>query len=239
LLILLGLILALGPEFFYLRDLFGWRINTIFKFYYQVWLLWGVAAAYGSVVLLQDLRHKWRIIFSVVLVGTLLIGLTYTTFGIWTKTNGFQPPYGWSLDGTGYLERQSPDEMAAIRWLSSASSGVVAEAVGGSYTSYARISTLSGQPTVLGWPGHESQWRGGYREMGSRQGDIERLYCTRDWLEAQSIIEQYDIRYLYLGSLERIAYSQEKCVGGLDEIKFIRNLNPVFSQGGVTIYETR
>lgn len=239
LLILLGLILALGPEFFYLRDLFGWRMNTIFKFYYQVWLLWGVAAAYGSVVLLQDLHNKWRIIFSVILVGTLLIGLTYTTFGIWTKTNGFQPPHGWSLDGTSYLERQSPDEIAAIRWLSSASSGVVAEAVGGSYTSYARVSALSGQPTVLGWPGHESQWRGGYREMGSRQGDIERLYCTRDWLEAQSIIEQYDIRYLYLGSLERIAYSQEKCVGGLDEIKFIRNLNPVFSQGGVTIYETR
>ncbi|MCK5429965.1 MAG: hypothetical protein KAI94_10870, partial [Anaerolineales bacterium] len=166
------------------------------------------------------------------------VGLTYSTFAIWTKTNGFQPPSGLSLDGVEYLERQSPEEMAAIRWLSRASLGVVAEAVGGSYTATARVSTLSGQPTVLGWPGHESQWRGGSQEIGSRQGDIERLYCTKDWVEAQSIIEQYDIRYIYVGSQERIAYSTEKCLGGLNETKFLRNLNPVFSQTGVTIYES-
>ena len=238
LLILLGLVLVIGPEFLYLRDLFGWRINTIFKFYYQVWLLWGIAAAYSVAVLLVDLRNYWRVIFRIVLVVTLVVGLTYTTFAIWTKTNGFQPPSGLSLDGVEYLERQSPEEMAAIRWLSRASLGVVAEAVGGSYTATARVSTLSGQPTVLGWPGHESQWRGGSQEIGSRQGDIERLYCTKDWVEAQSIIEQYDIRYIYVGSQERIAYSTEKCLGGLNETKFLRNLNPVFSQTGVTIYES-
>ena len=238
LLILLGLVLAIGPEFLYLRDLFGWRINTIFKFYYQVWLLWGIAAAYSAAVLLSDLRNTWRSVFRVLFVVTLVIGLTYTTLGIWTKTNGFQPPHGFSLDGASYLERQSPDEMAAILWLSESPPGVVAEAVGGSYSAYARVSTLSGQPAVLGWPGHESQWRGGSREMGSRQGDMERLYCTRDWSEAQVVIDQYGIRYIFVGSLERIAYSQEKCPGGLNETKFVRNLNPVFNQSEVTIYET-
>jgi hypothetical protein len=59
LLILLGALLVLFPELFYLRDQFGWRINTIFKFYYQAWLLWGVAAAYGAAVLLKELRTRW------------------------------------------------------------------------------------------------------------------------------------------------------------------------------------
>lgn len=125
----------------------------------------------------------------------------------------------------------------AIRWLGQAPLGVVAEAVGGSYTAAARVSTLSGQPTVLGWPGHESQWRGGSEEIGSREVDIQRLYCTRDWEEAQSIIRQYDIRYIFVGSQERITYSAEKCPGGLDETKFLRNLNLVFSESGVSIYE--
>ncbi|MBC7810965.1 MAG: hypothetical protein H7175_07465, partial [Burkholderiales bacterium] len=42
-----GLVLTLVPEFLYLRDNFGVRINTIFKFYYQTWLVFGVASAYG------------------------------------------------------------------------------------------------------------------------------------------------------------------------------------------------
>ncbi len=129
-----------------------------------------------------------------------------------------------------YFERQSPDEMAAIEWLKTAPVGVVAEAVGGSYTEFARVATLSGKPNVLGWPGHESQWRGGAEEMGTRQSDIERLYRTGDWTEAQNILRQYHVRYVYVGPLERSAY-------GVNENKFQRYLEPVFQQGQVTIYE--
>jgi uncharacterized membrane protein len=236
LLILLGALLVLGPEFLFLRDMFGWRINTIFKFYYQAWLLWGVVAAFGTGFLLLSLRGKWRVIFGVGLTSILFIGLTYTVLGFWTRTNGFQPPLGWSLDGTAYLERQSKDEMAAIHWLEASDEGIVAEAVGGSYTNYARVSTLSGKPTVLGWPGHESQWRGGSREMGTREIDIERLYCSRSWEETEEIMERYGIRYVYLGTLERQTYTADRCPGGLQEAKFSRNLTVVFSQGEVTIY---
>jgi uncharacterized membrane protein len=165
------------------------------------------------------------------------MGLVYTVFGFLNKTEGFSPSQGWTLDGTAYMERQTPGEMAAIRWLAEAPPGVVAEAVGGSYTNYARVSTLSGQPTVLGWPGHESQWRGGGREIGSRQTDIQRLYCSRDWGEAMAIIDQYGIEYIYIGPLERSTYTPQTCGTGLYEAKFAQHLVPVYQQDDVIIYQ--
>ena len=241
LLILWGLLLILGPEFFYLRDQFGWRINTIFKFYFQAWLLCGIAAAYAAAFLLVSLRKSWGIVFRVGMIILLAMCLVYPVFGLWSKTNGFHPAQ-WTLDSTADLKSQAPDEMAAIRWLQSAPAGVVAEAVapgGGSYTNYARVSMLSGLPAVLGWIGHENQWRGGPEAMGSRQRDLERLYCSRDWNEAEGILREYNIRYVFIGNLERGTYqpNNQSCPTGLIETKFTRFLRPVYQQGSVTIYE--
>ncbi|HID24560.1 MAG TPA: NAD-dependent epimerase/dehydratase family protein, partial [Planctomycetaceae bacterium] len=47
LLVLTGALLTLAVEFVYLRDVFGTRMNTVFKFYFQTWALWGIAGAYG------------------------------------------------------------------------------------------------------------------------------------------------------------------------------------------------
>jgi YYY domain-containing protein len=230
LLVALGLLAVIGVEFFYLRDQFGWRINTIFKFYYQAWLLWGIAVAFGSAVLLQDLHGKWGMIYRLGLIFILFAALVYPVLSIWSKTNSFQPAEGLTLDGTAYFENQNPDEMAAIQWLQTAPPGVVLEAVGGSYSNFGRISTMSGKPTMLGWPGHESQWRGGGTEMGSRLSDIEQIYRSASWNEVEELIRQYDIKYIYIGSLERSSY-------GVNENKFKIYLTPVFEQGQVTIYE--
>ena len=224
LLILLGALLVIAPEFFYLRDQFGTRMNTIFKFYYQAWLLWSLAAAYGSVKLLQ--RH-WG--FRVGLSLLLVAGLLYPLYGVLSKTNGFKPAGGLTLDSAAQIERNNPNEAAAIEWLQSAPDGVVLEAVGGSYTGYARISTNTGLPTVLGWPGHESQWRGGYEEMGSRQSDVERIYKTTNWEEAKTLLDFYGVRYVVVGSLELTTYQAR-------EEKFKQHLEQVFSQGETSIY---
>lgn len=255
LLIALGTLLLIGPEFLYLRDQFGSRINTVFKFYYQAWMLWSLAASYGIAVLVQKLRGGWSIVFRVGLGLLLLVGLTYPIFGILTRTDDFRLGRAlellntiqtnddetskslarqelaslWTLDYFDMVQRQNPDEAAAIRWLESAPDGVVAEAIGGSYSGYARVSTLTGQPTVLGWPGHESQWRGGYEEQGSRQGDIETLYATGDWNTAREIITRYNIRYVFVGNLERGKPLQEE--------KFQNHLSVAFQQGMVTIYQ--
>ena len=44
---LIGLI-CFGTELVYIRDVFDLRMNTIFKFYYQAWLIWGVLAGYAA-----------------------------------------------------------------------------------------------------------------------------------------------------------------------------------------------
>ncbi len=39
--------IGLSVEVVYLHDNFGNRMNTLFKFYYQIWVLWALASAYG------------------------------------------------------------------------------------------------------------------------------------------------------------------------------------------------
>ncbi len=254
LLIVLGALLVIGPEFLYLRDLFGTRINTIFKFYYQAWMVWSLAAAYGWVILLKNLHGLGAVIVRVALAALLLVGLTYPVFGLSTRTNNFQLEHAWSLwneiriseadlreayrqelkglwtlDYFDYVARDNPDEAEALRWLQSAPDGVVAEAIGGSYSNYGRVSAYTGLPTVLGWPFHEYQWRGTFSIQGAREADIKTLYVTPDWQTAKEILDRYHIRYVYVGSLERFE--------PLNEEKFRLFLGVAFQNGSVTIYE--
>ncbi len=225
---LLASLLVLAPEYIYLRDQFATRINTIFKFYYQAWILWSIAAAYGTAKLLPKLRGIWNWVNFILITFAISAGLVYPFYGFISKTNGFQPEM-WTLDSAAYLEHSNPDEAVAINWLKSAPDGVVLEAIGGSYSGYARISTNTGLQTVLGWPGHESQWRGGYEEIGSRQADVEMIYAATDWKTTKNLLEQYNIDYVYIGTLERSTYT-------VNEGKFQRYLDLVFSEGAVNIY---
>lgn len=228
-LVSLAAILVIVPDFVYLRDQFGYRINTIFKFYYQAWILWSLAAAFGIAFLLQRLRGAWDALFRVVIGLLIVSGLIYPAFSLPYKTDDFNPGFGYTLDDFDRIKRENPDEAAAIEWLRTAPDGIVAEAVGGSYSGYARIATYSGLPTVLGWPGHESQWRGGTEELGSRHDDITVLYTTSHWSIANEIILKYNIRYVYVGPLE--ISSMRVQLG-----KFHAHLRLVFQQGNVFIY---
>ncbi len=41
-------------------------MNTIFKFYFQAWMLWGIAVAFGIAVLLRSLKGVTAIVFRLV-----------------------------------------------------------------------------------------------------------------------------------------------------------------------------
>ena len=82
---------------------------------------------------------------------------------------------------------------------------------------------------MLGWPGHELQWRGGVNEIGSRQSDIETLYSTNSWDIARNIIGLYQIDYIYIGPLEKSTYS-------VNENKFLENLPMIYENRDIKSY---
>jgi uncharacterized membrane protein len=226
----IGALLIVGPEFLYLKDLFSSRMNTVFKFYFAAWILWGLASAY----ILHELWARpagKRTILAAAATIPLVLGLAYPVLGVATKTNGFQASNGPSLDGTLHLAQDDPEDYAAILWIrGNLEEGVIAEAIGGSYTQYGRISAHTGFPTILGWEFHEIQWRGSADLQGSRKADIEHLYETRNPQDALDVINRYGIDYIYIGPLERSTYRP------LVEAKFGAFMNLVYQQGEVSIY---
>lgn len=239
--------LAFVPEFVYLRDNFGTRINTVFKFYYQVWVLLSLAAAYGVFELLAPgkARHHslWQVFYTILLLGLLGSGSLYPVLGYHYRTQVETGRYrindpaslpALTLDGGPRMI--SPDEYANVRCLErliGRDQAIVVEAVGGAYNpNYGRVGTLTGIPILLGWPNHERQWRGAtYGSIaGSREADIQRLYQANFWQDAAAILERYGIDYVVLGQTERQQYEY------INEDLFFQHLDLVCESGTSRIF---
>lgn len=237
-LVLVALLLTFSVEFVFLVDTFGSRMNTVFKFYYQAWVLFAISSAFGIYYLGFRAKGRGRLLSGLWLLGflpLLLASLVYPFLATYSKTGGFAGQA--TLDGMAHLEEAYGDDLAAIRWLRANVEGapVILEATGGSYTYAGRISVHTGLPTLLGWGGHELQWRGNYEEPGKREPDIEALYTSPDRGPTSSLLDKYDISYVYVGGLERGTYRITQPV--LD--KFAVLMDIVYQQGDVTIYQRR
>lgn len=233
---LTGALLLLGPEFVYLRDLFGTRMNTIFKFYFQAWVLWGLAGAFGLWLLAQHARPLvWRLSAGVMALS-ISASLVYTFAATFSATRGFAGPP--TLDGMAYFARNYPNDWAAIQWLNRnvPNAPTLAEGIGGQYWiegRFSRISMATGLPTVIGWPGHQSQWRGRYfGNIAGREDEVRNLYQSRSWDEAAlRTLDKYGIEYVVWSDLERQKY------GRSGEAKFADLMRPVFQAGDLTVYQ--
>ena len=232
LLVLIAAALVIFPEFFYLRDLFGTRMNTIFKFYYQAWILFGITAAYAFSVLPDSLHGAEKAAFSVVTLFLFFAVMIYPFFCIKGKWESLSWKQSVTLDGAEYLHTSRSEDWLGLLWLNTAEPGVVLEKVGSSYSGDNIVSTFTGLPSVLGPMGHESQWRGGYDEMGSRNDDVKRIYETHSWETAKELLEKYDVRYVFVGSAEKSAYN-------IQDRKFERNLTKVFDSGNCAVYQVK
>ncbi len=228
LLFAVGALLTLTVEFVYLRDNFGTRMNTVFKFYFQAWVMWGVAGAYALTRFIR--RRGWAAIVALLLVAA---GMVYPVLAIRARAREYGAPP--TLDGTKYLAHLHPHDYAAIAWLNDNVDGapVILEAPADRYRAYVyegRVSAHTGLPTLLGWAGHEHQWRGNYEEQARREPDIETLYTSTDPAEILTLMDEYDVSYVYVGPVERERYPSP----GL--AKFAGLLDVVYDTGEVTIY---
>jgi YYY domain-containing protein len=231
-------LLTLAVEFVYLRDLFGTRMNTVFKFYYQAWVMMAIAAAFGSYYILGRrgpsprgaalARGVWLVAFVALVLG----GMVYPALGIPNKAGDFkaQP----TLDGMAFLQNVRADDHAAIQWLQANEPGMayIVEATGGSYSDAGFVSAFTGLPTVLGWDFHQYQWRGNTIESGKRQPDIGKIYQSANSSEVLSLLDKYDIQYVYVGAVEKRKYELPPHVAE----RFGRFLEKVYEGGGVSIY---
>ena len=264
LLVAVAFYLLVGAELFYVNDSFGGafrRMNTVFKVYYQSWLLLGLAGAYalyywqsrsrktGPIDIESGQRRRfssqlfagrrairlgnwvWAIgvVALVVASGYYSVGAVLDRTGILNQRHTLKDN---TLNGLAFVESQDPGEYAAIKWLrDDADFGRIVEAVGGDYSDYGRVSASTGLPTLLGWKGHELQWRGTSAIFSGREEDVAQIYQSGDPEEVRSLLERYQVRYVYLGRRERNDY------GGGNLADFGGLLRTAFERNGVIIYE--
>jgi YYY domain-containing protein len=233
-LILTGSLLLIGPEFVYLQDQFGTRMNTVFKFYFQIWILWSLAAAYVSWFIYSKLKIIGRWVYFFMLTIVFLSGMVYSVGTIIETTQGFtRKP---TLDGLNYYVNYYPEDWAAVQWLNKnvSKNDVVLEGTRGAYWiegRSSRIAMLTGIPTVMGWVNHESQWRGSvFSEVANREGDINTIYVSRDWETTKVLLDKYNINYVV------ISPSESQWYGTINLSKFENNMTLVFENGETFIY---
>lgn len=135
-LLLFGFLLTLGPELFRIVDVFDNRMNTVFKFYYQAWIILAVASAFAAYYLATHWRwngtlrkiagSSWTGVAVVLVVGSLLF-----PFGaLRNKTGGFDSDP--TLDGLAFVSSRNEAEMKAMELLveDGDDESVVVEAIG-------------------------------------------------------------------------------------------------------------
>ncbi|MEI7772422.1 MAG: DUF2298 domain-containing protein, partial [Chloroflexales bacterium] len=235
-----GYLILLVPELVYARDYMEGtmsRLNTIYKFYYQAWLLLGVVAAYAAWAGLRRSSRGWRTWLWAPPAALLLAGaLVYpVSLLIWATP--------WrsaerSLDGLAFLARERPTELAAARWMAEHVAPADVVLTGFCYgcdnEQASRAAAISGVQTLLGWmEDHELSWRSGspaqLAEIAARERDIPAIYAARDMAAARALLDRYRVRYVYLGPVERRLYGESAAA-------FARALPVAFRQGDITIY---
>ncbi len=230
-------------EVLFVRDSFGSRMNTVFKLYYQAWLLLAVASAYTIYYL--DLRRRvgrWRWpalagyhLWRGAATALLVCGFAYTALAPLSKTGFFAGPP--SLDGLAWLRQANPQQWGAIAWLASQEgTPVILEASGPEYSQFNLVSAFSGLPSVLGWAGHEYQWRGNTPEPARRKADVDSIYQTADAKAAEQLLRRYGVTFVVVGDAERQAYAGAPA-GALT--KFARFMDVVYQNERVAIYRLR
>ncbi len=247
-----GLTLTLVVEIIVLVGDIG-RMNTVFKLYLQVWTTYAVSAAAALGWLISSLwawspgwRRSWVVVLTLLVAGAALYPLTATRAKILDRMTE-QAPH--TLDGMKYMEYSTYDwrglmdlsqDYRAIRWMQENVQGspVIVEAnLRDLYRWGSRFSIYTGLPGVVGWEWHQQQQRavtpGSW--VSDRITEIDNFYTSTDLQAAVEFLQNYGVKYIILGQLERNIYAGP----GLEKFESQNGIlwRDVYRDGSTVIYE--
>ena len=231
------------------------RMNTVFKYYLEVWVFMAIAAAYmlwrlaaTGIPELRFPRFDARVAWVALLVVLVTSSLVYTVMGTRARVADRFVSLPPTLDGTAYMigaqhwEQEEAFPLVwdweAIRWLQDNVDGspVVLEAHMEQYRWGSRIANYTGLPTIIGWPWHQTQQRFDYHyQIEARADDVRRAYETTDIGTAVDLMQRYDVSYVMVGNLERLNYGET----GLQKFEKMEELGlvtRVFHNQGTSIF---
>ncbi len=230
------------------------RMNTVFKFYLQAWVLFAISAAASLTWLIPsvmkvwrpNLRRVWAGAVSVLVACALLYPFTAGLSKIDDRMSSLAPH---TLDGMAYMQTSVyssawgqlglSEDYAGIRWMQENVQGspVIVEASTGTYNWGSRFSIYTGLPTIIGWDVHESQQRAVLTSnlVGERMAEVQNFYETPNREIAQAFLKKYNVGYIVVGQLERDYYNAI----GLSKFDQLDGdlWKKVFQDGDTSIYE--
>ena len=246
-LLVAGVGLVLLVEFVYIQEDAGpGRFNTVFKTYAQVWVLFGTAAGAmaawlvgagrsHAATLSGGTRTAGRVLLAVLVLSTSIYGGLALTDQL-TSEASVAATENPTLDARAFVATTHPDEAPAIAWLDERDGQPHIVSTPGCYcnandelTSYNWVnapSSLTGLPTVVGWD-HEIGYRGENPYL-ERVADVETIYRGTS-AERARLLDEYDVRYVYVGPNERAAY-------GPTDFDDLRGVSIAREWDAVTIY---
>jgi uncharacterized membrane protein len=219
-----GLFLTILVEVIVLVGDLG-RMNTVFKFYLQVWVLFAVSAGAALGWLLPEMekwhprwRLTWEIIATILLAGAALFLLISGADKIRDRVSA-QTPH--TMDSMAYMaharysdngqEMDLSQDYRAIRWMQTNVQGspVIVEANTPEYRWGSRFTIYTGLPGVVGWNWHQRQQRAltPNNWVTDRVDEIGQFYTTTDLQATQDFLKKYNVRYIIVGQLENIYYA--------------------------------
>jgi YYY domain-containing protein len=249
-----GLMLTLMVEIIVLVGDIG-RMNTVFKFYLQVWTFFAISsgAALGWLVLdLHEWLPKWRTPWQMALAALVLGAALYPLMGGLAKVKDRMvttAPH--TLDGMLYMDyahyewhgdMDLSQDYRAIRWMQENVQGspVIVEAnLRDLYRWGSRFSIYTGLPGVVGWEWHEQQQRTLVPSnwISERIDEINSFYATSDVQAALEFLRKYNVKYIIDGQLEHNQYPGP----GLNKFPAENGIlwDEVYRDGDTVIYQVR